>query len=175
MGTILLLPNVGAEPRGYARTFGARVGDGAAADAAAALPAFWAQATDVSVATAADGRVVVDYSAPTVSRGVRRQRIVAERVGCDAEVVGADSLVFAERWAQASSVQDVDAGDDDVPSPPLSGCYTAWRRWDALATGDVRETARVAAFDDDPAALSAEALAVYDYSFLLRRPLGGAG
>ena len=171
MGTILALPNVGATPRGYARVFGPRLDGAAAENAAAALPAFWPAAEGVT-AVDGGGRVTVAYAAPTVSRGVQKQRIVAERLACAAGAVDGASAVVAERWAQASSVEDRGV-DDDAPSPPLSGTYTAWHRYDALAGGDVRETLRVAAFDDDPAAPpGAPPLAVYDYSFLLRRPSG---
>ena len=61
--------------------------------------------------------------------------------------------------------------DADAALTSLSGTYTAWHRYDRVDQG-VRETLRVAAFDDSPAADDIRPAAVYDYSFFLRRRAG---
>ena len=61
--------------------------------------------------------------------------------------------------------------DADAALTSLSGAYTAWHRYDRVEQG-VRETLRVAAFDDSPAADDIRPAAVYDYSFFLRRRAG---
>ena len=108
----------------------------------------------------------MNYRAPTVKRGVLPQRIVADRLACASESPSPSSLIVAERWAQASVVDDADAA-----LTSLSGTYTAWHRYDRVEQG-VRETLRVAAFDDNPAADDIRPAAVYDYSFFLRRRAG---
>jgi len=164
-GTILAIPNAGAAPKGYARSYASTLGTSSdVTNAAATLKAFWSDATDIAVEQSAK-RTVVRYTAPTVKRGVLPQRIVADRLAC-ASTEGPDSLVVAERWAQASVVDDADAA-----LTSLSGTYTAWHRYDRVDQG-VRETLRVAAFDDSPAAEDIRPAAVYDYSFFLRRRAG---
>ena len=164
-GTILAIPNAGAAPKGYLRSFSPTLGTSSdVTNAAATLKAFWSDATDIAVEQSAK-RTVVRYTAPTVKRGVLPQRIVADRLAC-ASTEGPDSLVVAERWAQASVVDDADAA-----LTSLSGTYTAWHRYDRVDQG-VRETLRVAAFDDSPAAEDIRPAAVYDYSFFLRRRAG---
>ena len=164
-GTILAIPNAGAAPKGYARSYASTLGTSSdVTNAAATLKAFWPDATDIAVEQSAK-RTVIRYTAPTVKRGVLPQRIVADRLAC-ASTEGPDSLVVAERWAQASVVDDADAA-----LTSLSGTYTAWHRYDRVDQG-VRETLRVAAFDDNPAADDIRPAAVYDYSFLLRRRAG---
>ena len=162
-GTILAIPNAGAAPKGYARSFATTLGTSSdVTNAAATLKAFWSDATDIRLEQQNDRRTIVNYRAPTVKRGVLPQRIVADRLAC-VSVEGPDSLVVAERWAQASVVDDADAA-----LTSLSGTYTAWHRYDRVDQG-VRETLRVAAFDDSPAADDIRPAAVYDYSFFLRR------
>ena len=164
-GTILAIPNAGAAPKGYARSYASTLGTSSdVTNAAATLKAFWSDATDIAVEQSAK-RTVVRYTAPTVKRGVLPQRIVADRLAC-ASTEGPDSLIVAERWAQASVVDDADAA-----LTSLSGTYTAWHRYDRVDQG-VRETLRVAAFDDSPAADDIRPAAVYDYSFFLRRRAG---
>ena len=164
-GTILAIPNAGAAPKGYPRSYASTLGTSSdVTNAAATLKAFWSDATDIAVEQSAK-RTVVRYTAPTVKRGVLPQRIVADRLAC-ASAEGTDSLVVAERWAQASVVDDADAA-----LTSLSGTYTAWHRYDRVEEG-VRETLRVAAFDDSPAAEDIRPAAVYDYSFFLRRRAG---
>ena len=164
-GTILAIPNAGAAPKGYARSYASTLATSSdVTNAAATLKAFWSDATDIAVEQSAK-RTVVRYTAPTVKRGVLPQRIVADRLAC-ASAEGPDSLVVAERWAQASVVDDADAA-----LTSLSGTYTAWHRYDRVDQG-VRETLRVAAFDDNPAAEDIRPAAVYDYSFFLRRRAG---
>ena len=164
-GTILAIPNAGATPKGYARSYASTLATSSdVTNAAATLKAFWSDATDIAVEQSAK-RTVVRYTAPTVKRGVLPQRIVADRLAC-ASAEGPDSLVVAERWAQASVVDDADAA-----LTSLSGTYTAWHRYDRVDQG-VRETLRVAAFDDNPAADDIRPAAVYDYSFFLRRRSG---
>ena len=53
-----------------------------------------------------------------------------------------------------------------------AGTYTAWRRFDVIKGGDVRERLRVAAFDYESVAIDPRPAAVFDYAFLLRRPVG---
>ena len=137
-------------------------------EAAATLKAFWSDATDIRLEQQSDRRTIVNYRAPTVKRGVLPQRIVADRLAC-ASTEGPDSLIVAERWAQASVVDDADAA-----LTSLSGTYTAWHRYDRVDQG-VRETLRVAAFDDNPAADDIRPAAVYDYSFFLRRRAAARG
>lgn len=161
MGTILSLPNVGATPRGYRRVFGATLEDGDSSNAATTLAAFWPDVTNV-VATTRDGRTRVDYTAPTVSKGPQRQRIVAERLGCETLWSGPTTFSYAERLEQSTTV-------DAAETPGLSGAYTSWHRFDVVDSG-VRERLRVAAFDDAPGSTNGQPLAVYDYAFLLRRP-----
>ena len=145
-GTILAIPNAGAAPKGYMRTFAPTLGTSSdVTNAASTLKAFWSDATDIRLEQQNDRRTIVNYRAPTVKRGVLPQRIVADRLAC-ASAEGPDSLVVAERWAQASVVDDADAA-----LTSLSGAYTAWHRYDRVDQG-VRETLRVAAFDDSPAA-----------------------
>ena len=165
-GTILAIPNAGAAPKGYARSYASTLGTSSdVTNAAATLKAFWSDATDIRLEQQSDRRTIVNYRAPTVKRGVLPQRIVADRLAC-ASTEGPDSLVVAERWAQASVVDDADAA-----LTSLSGTYTAWHRYDRVEQG-VRETLRVAAFDDSPAAEDIRPAAVYDYSFFLRRRAG---
>ena len=165
-GTILAIPNAGAAPKGYARSYASTLGTSSdVTNAAATLKAFWSDATDIRLEQQSDRRTIVNYRAPTVKRGVLPQRIVADRLAC-ASAEGPDSLVVAERWAQASVVDDADAA-----LTSLSGTYTAWHRYDRVDQG-VRETLRVAAFDDSPAADDIRPAAVYDYSFFLRRRTG---
>ena len=165
-GTILAIPNAGAAPKGYARSYASTLGTSSdVTNAAATLKAFWSDATDIRLEQQSDRRTIVNYRAPTVKRGVLPQRIVADRLAC-ASAEGPDSLVVAERWAQASVVDDADAA-----LTSLSGTYTAWHRYDRVDQG-VRETLRVAAFDDSPAADDIRPAAVYDYSFFLRRRAG---
>ena len=164
-GTILAIPNAGAAPKGYARSYASTLATSSdVTNAASTLKAFWSDATDIAVEQSAK-RTVIRYTAPTVKRGVLPQRIVADRLAC-ASTEGPDSLVVAERWAQASVVDDADAA-----LTSLSGTYTAWHRYDRVDQG-VRETLRVAAFDDSPAADDIRPAAVYDYSFFLRRRAG---
>ena len=164
-GTILAIPNAGAAPKGYLRSFAPTLGTSSdVTNAAATLKAFWSDATDIAVDQSAK-RTVIRYTAPTVKRGVLPQRIVADRLAC-ASTEGPDSLIVAERWAQASVVDDADAA-----LTSLSGTYTTWHRYDRVDQG-VRETLRVAAFDDSPAAEDIRPAAVYDYSFFLRRRAG---
>ena len=164
-GTILAIPNAGASPKDYTRSYASTLATSSdVTNAAATLKAFWSDATDIAVEQSAK-RTVVRYTAPTVKRGVLPQRIVADRLAC-ASTEGPDSLVVAERWAQASVVDDADAA-----LTSLSGTYTAWHRYDRVDQG-VRETLRVAAFDDSPAAEDIRPAAVYDYSFFLRRRAG---
>ena len=165
-GTILAIPNAGAAPKGYARSYASTLGTSSdVTNAAATLKAFWSDATDIRLEQQSDRRTIVNYRAPTVKRGVLPQRIVADRLAC-ASTEGPDSLIVAERWAQASVVDDADAA-----LTSLSGTYTAWHRYDRVDQG-VRETLRVAAFDDSPAADDIRPAAVYDYSFFLRRRAG---
>ena len=165
-GTILAIPNAGAAPKGYARSYASTLATSSdVTNAAATLKAFWSDATDIAVEQSAK-RTVIRYTAPTVKRGVLPQRIVADRLAC-ASTEGPDSLIVAERWAQASVVDDADAA-----LTSLSGTYTAWHRYDRVEQG-VRETLRVAAFDDSPAADDIRPAAVYDYSFFLRRRAAG--
>ena len=165
-GTILAIPNAGAAPKGYARSYASTLGTSSdVTNAAATLKAFWSDATDIAVEQSAK-RTVIRYTAPTVKRGVLPQRIVADRLAC-ASTEGPDSLIVAERWAQASVVDDADAA-----LTSLSGTYTTWHRYDRVDQG-VRETLRVAAFDDSPAAEDIRPAAVYDYSFFLRRRAAG--
>ena len=165
-GTILAIPNAGAAPKGYARSYASTLATSSdVTNAAATLKAFWSDATDIRLEQQSAKRTVVRYTAPTVKRGVLPQRIVADRLAC-ASSEGPDSLVVAERWAQASVVDDADAA-----LTSLSGTYTAWHRYDRVDQG-VRETLRVAAFDDSPAADDIRPAAVYDYSFFLRRRPG---
>ena len=165
-GTILAIPNAGAAPKGYLRSFSPTLGTSSdVTNAAATLKAFWSDAMDIRLEQQSDRRTIVNYRAPTVKRGVLPQRIVADRLAC-ASAEGPDSLVVAERWAQASVVDDADAA-----LTSLSGAYTAWHRYDRVEQG-VRETLRVAAFDDNPAADDIRPAAVYDYSFFLRRRAG---
>ena len=165
-GTILAIPNAGAAPKGYARSYASTLGTSSdVTNAASTLKAFWSDATDIRLEQQNDRRTIVNYRAPTVKRGVLPQRIVADRLAC-ASAEGPDSLVVAERWAQASVVDDADAA-----LTSLSGAYTAWHRYDRVEQG-VRETLRVAAFDDNPAADDIRPAAVYDYSFFLRRRAG---
>jgi hypothetical protein len=165
-GTILAIPNAGAAPKGYARSYASTLGTSSdVTNAASTLKAFWSDATDIRLEQQNDRRTIVNYRAPTVKRGVLPQRIVADRLAC-ASTEGPDSLVVAERWAQASVVDDADAA-----LTSLSGAYTAWHRYDRVEQG-VRETLRVAAFDDSPAADDIRPAAVYDYSFFLRRRAG---
>ena len=162
-GTILAIPNAGAAPKGYARSYASTLGTSSdVTNAAATLKAFWSDATDIAVDQSAK-RTVIRYTAPTVKRGVLPQRIVADRLACASESPSPSSLIVAERWAQASVVDDADAA-----LTSLSGTYTAWHRYDRVEQG-VRETLRVAAFDDNPAADDIRPAAVYDYSFFLRR------
>ena len=165
-GTILAIPNAGAAPKGYARSYASTLGTSSdVTNAAATLKAFWSDATDIAVEQSAK-RTVIRYTAPTVKRGVLPQRIVADRLACASESPSPSSLIVAERWAQASVVDDADAA-----LTSLSGTYTAWHRYDRVEQG-VRETLRVAAFDDNPAADDIRPAAVYDYSFFLRRRAG---
>jgi len=162
-GTILAIPNAGAAPKGYARSYASNLATSSdVTNAAATLKAFWSDATDIAVEQSAK-RTVIRYTAPTVKRGVLPQRIVADRLACASESPSPSSLIVAERWAQASVVDDADAA-----LTSLSGTYTAWHRYDRVDQG-VRETLRVAAFDDSPAADDIRPAAVYDYSFFLRR------
>ena len=166
-GTILAIPNAGAAPKGYARSYASTLATSSdVTNAAATLKAFWSDATDIRLEQQSDRRTIVNYRAPTVKRGVLPQRIVADRLAC-ASTEGPDSLIVAERWAQASVVDDADAA-----LTSLSGTYTAWHRYDRVEQG-VRETLRVAAFDDSPAADDIRPAAVYDYSFFLRRRAAG--
>ena len=166
-GTILAIPNAGAAPKGYARSFATTLGTSSdVTNAAATLKAFWSDATDIRLEQQSDRRTIVNYRAPTVKRGVLPQRIVADRLACASESPSPSSLIVAERWAQASVVDDADAA-----LTSLSGTYTAWHRYDRVEQG-VRETLRVAAFDDSPAADDIRPAAVYDYSFFLRRRAG---
>ena len=163
-GTILAIPNAGAAPKGYARSYASTLGTSSdVTNAAATLKAFWSDATDIRLEQQSDRRTIVNYRAPTVKRGVLPQRIVADRLACASESPSPSSLIVAERWAQASVVDDADAA-----LTSLSGTYTAWHRYDRVDQG-VRETLRVAAFDDSPAADDIRPAAVYDYSFFLRR------
>ena len=171
-GTILALPNAGAAPKNYARSFAPSLGTSSdATNAKSTLQAFWSVvdgggATDVTVEQKDSTRTVVRYLAPTVKRGVQKQVITADRLACAcaSSSEGPDSLVVAERWAQASVVDGADAA-----LTSLSGTYTAWHRYDRV-DGGVRETLRVAAFDDSAAADDdTRPAAVYDYSFFLRR------
>lgn len=169
-GTILALPNAGAAPKNYARSFAPSLGTSSdATNAKSTLQAFWSVvdgggATDVTVEQKDSTRTIVRYLAPTVKRGVLPQIITADRLACALSSEGPDSLVVAERWAQASVVDDADAA-----LTSLSGTYTAWHRYDRV-DGGVRETLRVAAFDDSAAADDdTRPAAVYDYSFFLRR------
>ena len=165
-GTILAIPNAGAAPKGYARSYASTLATSSdVTNAASTLKAFWSDATDIRLEQQSDRRTIVNYRAPTVKRGVLPQRIVADRLAC-ASTEGPDSLIVAERWAQASVVDDADAA-----LTSLSGTYTAWHRYDRVDQG-VRETLRVAAFDDNPAADDIRPAAVYDYSFFLRRRAG---
>ena len=165
-GTILAIPNAGAAPKGYARSYASNLATSSdVTNAAATLKAFWSDATDIAVEQSAK-RTVIRYTAPTVKRGVLPQRIVADRLACASESPSPSSLIVAERWAQASVVDDADAA-----LTSLSGTYTAWHRYDRVDQG-VRETLRVAAFDDSPAADDIRPAAVYDYSFFLRRRAG---
>ena len=165
-GTILAIPNAGAAPKGYARSYASTLATSSdVTNAAATLKAFWSDATDIAVEQSAK-RTVIRYTAPTVKRGVLPQRIVADRLACASESPSPSSLIVAERWAQASVVDDADAA-----LTSLSGTYTAWHRYDRVEQG-VRETLRVAAFDDSPAAEDIRPAAVYDYSFFLRRRAG---
>ena len=165
-GTILAIPNAGATPKGYARSYASTLATSSdVTNAAATLKAFWSDATDIAVDQSAK-RTVIRYTAPTVKRGVLPQRIVADRLACASESPSPSSLIVAERWAQASVVDDADAA-----LTSLSGTYTAWHRYDRVDQG-VRETLRVAAFDDSPAADDIRPAAVYDYSFFLRRRAG---
>jgi hypothetical protein len=162
-GTILAIPNAGAAPKGYARSYASTLATSSdVTNAASTLKAFWSDATDIAVEQSAK-RTVIRYAAPTVKRGVLPQRIVADRLACASESPSPSSLIVAERWAQASVVDDADAA-----LTSLSGTYTAWHRYDRVDQG-VRETLRVAAFDDNPAADDIRPAAVYDYSFFLRR------
>ena len=164
-GTILAIPNAGASPKDYTRSYASTLATSSdVTNAAATLKAFWSDATDIAVEQSAK-RTVIRYTAPTVKRGVLPQRIVADRLAC-ASTEGPDSLIVAERWAQASVVDDADAA-----LTSLSGTYTTWHRYDRVDQG-VRETLRVAAFDDSPAAEDIRPAAVYDYSFFLRRRAG---
>ena len=166
-GTILAIPNAGAAPKGYARSYASTLGTSSdVTNAASTLKAFWSDATDIRLEQQNDRRTIVNYRAPTVKRGVLPQRIVADRLACASESPSPSSLVVAERWAQASVVDDADAA-----LTSLSGTYTAWHRYDRVDQG-VRETLRVAAFDDSPAADDIRPAAVYDYSFFLRRRAG---
>ena len=166
-GTILAIPNAGAAPKGYARSYASTLGTSSdVTNAAATLKAFWSDATDIRLEQQSDRRTIVNYRAPTVKRGVLPQRIVADRLACASESPSPSSLIVAERWAQASVVDDADAA-----LTSLSGTYTAWHRYDRVDQG-VRETLRVAAFDDNPAADDIRPAAVYDYSFFLRRRAG---
>ena len=166
-GTILAIPNAGAAPKGYARSYASTLGTSSdVTNAAATLKAFWSDATDIRLEQQSDRRTIVNYRAPTVKRGVLPQRIVADRLACASESPSPSSLIVAERWAQASVVDDADAA-----LTSLSGTYTAWHRYDRVDQG-VRETLRVAAFDDSPAADDIRPAAVYDYSFFLRRRAG---
>jgi len=169
-GTILALPNAGAAPKNYARSFAPSLGTSSdATNAKSTLQAFWSVvdgggATDVTVEQKDSTRTIVRYLAPTVKRGVLPQIITADRLACALSSEGPDSLVVTERWAQASVVDDADAA-----LTSLSGTYTAWHRYDRV-DGGVRETLRVAAFDDSAAADDdTRPAAVYDYSFFLRR------
>jgi hypothetical protein len=165
-GTILAIPNAGAAPKGYARSYASTLATSSdVTNAASTLKAFWSDATDIAVEQSAK-RTVIRYAAPTVKRGVLPQRIVADRLACASESPSPSSLIVAERWAQASVVDDADAA-----LTSLSGTYTAWHRYDRVDQG-VRETLRVAAFDDNPAADDIRPAAVYDYSFFLRRRAG---
>ena len=97
-GTILAIPNAGAAPKGYARSFASTLGTSSdVTNAASTLKAFWSDATDIAVEQSAK-RTVIRYTAPTVKRGVLPQRIVADRLAC-ASTEGPDSLIVAERWA----------------------------------------------------------------------------
>ena len=166
-GTILAIPNAGAAPKGYARSYASTLATSSdVTNAAATLKAFWSDATDIRLEQQSDRRTIVNYRAPTVKRGVLPQRIVADRLACASESPSPSSLIVAERWAQASVVDDADAA-----LTSLSGTYTAWHRYDRVDQG-VRETLRVAAFDDSPAADDIRPAAVYDYSFFLRRRAG---
>jgi len=166
-GTILAIPNAGAAPKGYARSYASTLGTSSdVTNAASTLKAFWSDATDIRLEQQNDRRTIVNYRAPTVKRGVLPQRIVADRLACASESPSPSSLIVAERWAQASVVDDADAA-----LTSLSGTYTAWHRYDRVDQG-VRETLRVAAFDDSPAADDIRPAAVYDYSFFLRRRAG---
>ena len=139
-GTILAIPNAGAAPKGYARSYASTLGTSSdVTNAAATLKAFWSDATDIAVDQSAK-RTVIRYTAPTVKRGVLPQRIVADRLAC-ASTEGPDSLIVAERWAQASVVDDADAAH------VLSGTYTAGT---ATIASSGRAGKRVAAFDDSP-------------------------
>ena len=165
-GTILAIPNAGAAPKGYARSYASTLATSSdVTNAASTLKAFWSDATDIAVEQSPK-RTVIRYTAPTVKRGVLPQRIVADRLACASESPSPSSLIVAERWAQASVVDDADAA-----LTSLSGTYTAWHRYDRVDQG-VRETLRVAAFDDSPAADDIRPAAVYDYSFFLRRRAG---
>ena len=166
-GTILAIPNAGAAPKGYERSYASTLGTSSdVTNAASTLKAFWSDATDIRLEQQSDRRTIVNYRAPTVKRGVLPQRIVADRLACASESPSPSSLIVAERWAQASVVDDADAA-----LTSLSGTYTAWHRYDRVDQG-VRETLRVAAFDDSPAADDIRPAAVYDYSFFLRRRAG---
>ena len=98
-GTILAIPNAGAAPKGYLRSFAPTLGTSSdITNAASTLKAFWSDATDIRLEQQSDRRTIVNYRAPTVKRGVLPQRIVADRLAC-ASTEGPDSLVVAERWA----------------------------------------------------------------------------
>ena len=160
-GTLLLLPNVGANPRGYARAFDAALDGADARNAAATLKAFWPEAS-AATTTSSAGRTTLEFAAPTVSRGDQPQRIVAERLACAAEEPAPRSLVFAERVAQASGI----VGDESLG---LAGSWSAWHRYDAV-DGGVREKLRVAVFDDrDVAGADERPLVVLEYAFFLKR------
>ena len=153
-GTLLLLPNVGANPRGYARAFDAALDGADARNAAATLKAFWPEAS-AATTTSSAGRTTLEFAAPTVSRGDQPQRIVAEQPA-------PRSLVFAERVAQASGI----VGDESLG---LAGSWSAWHRYDAV-DGGVREKLRVAVFDDrDVAGADERPLVVLEYAFFLKR------
>ena len=97
-GTILAIPNAGASPKDYTRSYASTLATSSdVTNAAATLKAFWPDATDIAVEQS-DRRTIVNYRAPTVKRGVLPQRIVADRLAC-ASTEGPDSLVVAERWA----------------------------------------------------------------------------
>lgn len=109
MGTILALPNVGATPDHFLQRYDRDTPDNSYNDVQA-FAAFWPHASSVKAELVSPTRRIVTYSAPTVSRGTRRQRaevVVAARRCARSPA----QWLVAEHAGQSTGIVDDDVAD----------------------------------------------------------------